>query len=259
MQNLQAHSSTSFYREVADAKRRTLLFFTYIVLGFLALGAVIGLAAGVLVVGVIVGLVVGVVAALFSYLRGDAVALNRNHARVAPAGEFPRYHNLVEGLCIAAGLPKPRLFVVDDPGLNAFVVGRSPKHAAIAVTRGLLDALDRIELEGVLACELSHVKNYDILCSTAAVIPSIVLGSFGARMMYGSTGAELDLRADAAGVQLTRYPPGLGSALEKMQAGSGAVRHASRATAPAWLVVPSGAPTTGRRTLEERIRVLEEM
>jgi len=146
VQNLQAHSSTSFYREVADAKRRTLLFFTYVVVGFLVVGALIGLAAGVLVVGVVVGLVAGIGAALFSYLRGDAIALNRNHARAAPAGEFPRYHNLVEGLCIAAGLPKPRLFVVDDQGLNAFVVGRSPKHAAVVVTSGLLDALNRIEL-----------------------------------------------------------------------------------------------------------------
>src|SRR5262249_56002636 len=84
-------------------------------------------------------------------------------------GGSRRYHNLVEGLCIAAGLPKPRLYVVDDPAPNAFATGRNPKHAALAVTTGLLNTMNRVELEGVIAHELSHVKNYDILVTTIAV------------------------------------------------------------------------------------------
>jgi heat shock protein HtpX len=269
VQNLQAHSSTGFYAEIAENKRRTLLFFALFVLGFLVLGGVVGIAAGVLVVGLAVGLVLGVAVALFSFYRSDGIALARNRAVPAPAGEHPRYHNLVEGLCIAAGLPKPRLYIVDDPGLNAFVTGRNPKHAAVALTRGMLDSLGRIELEGVLACELSHVKNYDILVSTAAVVPTILLGRLGAVMAYGSRSPDHDLYADASGVQITRYPPGLSSALKKVQAGGGAVRHASRATAPMWLTSPYGrddgdgprrAGGAGSRLpLEERIRILDEM
>ena len=92
-----------------------------------------------------------------------------SRAKPADENEYRRYHNLVEGLCIAAGLPKPKLYVVDDPAPNAFATGRNPKHSALAVTTGLLDVMNRVELEGVLAHELSHVKNYDILVTTIAV------------------------------------------------------------------------------------------
>src|SRR3954453_6073449 len=107
--------------------------------------------------------------AFFAYFKSDSIALAATRAKPADGPEYRRYHNLVEGLCIAAGLPKPRLYVVDDPAPNAFATGRNPKHAAIAVTTGLLDKMNRVELEGVLAHELSHVKNYDILVSTVAV------------------------------------------------------------------------------------------
>ena len=87
-----------------------------------------------------------------------------SHAKPADRARRTRgYHNLVEGLCIASGLPKPRLYIIDDPAPNAFATGRNPKHAAIAVTTGLLEKMNRVELEGVLAHELSHVKNYDVL------------------------------------------------------------------------------------------------
>ena len=92
-----------------------------------------------------------------------------SRAQPASVEEYPRLHNIVEGLCIAGGLPKPRLYIVDDDAPNAFATGRDPKHAAVAVTTGLLEKMNRIELEGVLAHELSHVKNYDILVSTLAV------------------------------------------------------------------------------------------
>src|SRR5687767_15327371 len=92
-----------------------------------------------------------------------------SRARLADPVEHARLHNIVEGLCIAAGLPKPRVYVIDDAAPNAFATGRDPRHAAIAVTTGLLAKLDRVELEGVLAHELSHIKNYDILVSTLAV------------------------------------------------------------------------------------------
>ena len=89
-----------------------------------------------------------------SYFDSDKIALAASRAKPADGPEYRRYHNLVEGLCIAAGLPKPRLYVVDDPAPNAFATGRNPKHAALAVTTGLLEMMNRVELEGVLAHEL---------------------------------------------------------------------------------------------------------
>src|SRR5689334_9224551 len=120
-------------------------------------------------VGVIIAFVVALALAWSSYYNSDKIAIAASRARPADETEYRRYHNLVEGLCIAAGLPKPRLYVVDDPAPNAFATGRNPEHSAIAVTTGLLEKMNRVELEGVLAHELSHIKNYDILISTLAV------------------------------------------------------------------------------------------
>ena len=104
-----------------------------------------------------------------AYWKSDAVALAMSHAKPADPAEYARLHNVVEGLCIAAGLPKPRLYVIDDDAPNAFATGRNPQHAAIAVTTGLLAKMNRVESKAVLAHELSHIKNYDILVSTLAV------------------------------------------------------------------------------------------
>jgi heat shock protein HtpX len=113
--------------------------------------------------------VIAAASAWFSWFKSDAVALRVSRARPADLTEFRRLHNLVEGLCIASGLPKPRVYVIDDVAPNAFATGRDPEHAAIAVTTGLLDMMDRVELEGVIAHELAHIKNRDITVSTLAV------------------------------------------------------------------------------------------
>ena len=104
-----------------------------------------------------------------SYWKADKIALPVSRAEPADPEQYERLHNIVEGLCIAGGLPKPGVYVVDDPAPNAFATGRNPKHAAIAVTTGLLEKMNRVELEGVVAHELSHIRNYDILVSTLAV------------------------------------------------------------------------------------------
>ena len=117
----------------------------------------------------------------------------RRHDRARPADpqEYARLHNLVEGLCIASGLPKPGVYVVDDPAPNAFATGRNPRHASIAVTTGLLEKMNRVELEGVVAHELSHIRNYDILISTLAVTlvgAAALLADLGIRMMWWNGG-----------------------------------------------------------------------
>ena len=112
-------------------------------------------------------LVIGAVVAFASYWKADKIALAVSRARPADPQQYARLHNIVEGLCIAGGSPS-RVCVIDDRR-RAFATGRDPKHAAIAVTTGLLEKMNRVELEGVVAHELSHIRNYDILISTLAV------------------------------------------------------------------------------------------
>jgi heat shock protein HtpX len=302
------------YEQIARNKRRTFV----ILFGFVGLVAAVGVAFDILFGGGIAGLVIIVVLAaglaLFSYYNSDKVALAASHAKPADETEYRRYHNLVEGLCIAAGLPKPRLYVVDDPAPNAFATGRNPKHAAIAVTTGLLEKMNRVELEGVLAHELSHVKNYDILVTTVAVIAVgaiallsdiglrfafwggmrdrrdsndsgglggivallalalLVLAPFAGYMMQFAMSRNREYLADASGVQLTRYPPGLISALEKLRDDQAIVHHATKATAQMWIEQPLEPAADKKDTksrfnslfdthppLEDRIKRLQEM
>lgn len=177
-----------------------------------------------------------------------------------------RFHNLVEGLCVAAGLPQPRLHVVDDPALNACAVGRGPRTASVVVTRGLLDTMDRIELEAVLAHEMARIRDHDTLPATLAVVlvgfPALA-GPVGRPFdplvragMRRCLGPGRTFEADLAAVDLTRYPPGLISALQRIQEAGSAVRSASEATAPLWI-----APALGRGepALEMRIAALREL
>jgi heat shock protein HtpX len=226
-------------------------------------------------IGLIIALVVAGVGSFVAYWKSDAVALRMSHARPADPVEYARLHNVVEGLCIAAGLPKPRVYVIDDPAPNTFATGRNPRHAAIAVTSGLLDKMNRIELEGVLAHELSHVKNYDVLVSTLAVtlvgLPALVLAPVVGPLMPLAVNGRRESSADVSGVGLTRYPPGLISALEKLKDDTTIVQFNSRATAHLWIESPLARdPEEGRLSwlnrlfdthppLDERIRALKEL
>ena len=133
------------------------------------MGLAFSVAIGFGPIGVIVAVLIAGALAFTSYWKSDSIALAMSRAHPADPQVYARLHNLVEGLCIASGTPVPRLYVVDDPAPNAFATGRNPRHAAIAVTTGLLEKMNRVELEGVLAHELSHIRNYDILVSTLAV------------------------------------------------------------------------------------------
>ena len=304
------------YDQVAQNKRRSIL----LILAFVGLVIAVGFAFNLVIGGgpifLVIALVVAGGAAAVSYWKSDAIALRVSRAHPASIDEYGRLHNLVEGLCIAGGLPKPRLYVVEDPSPNAFATGRDPKHAAIAVTTGLLEKLNRVELEGVLAHELSHIKNYDILVSTLAVTMvgviaiaadvgvrfmwfgmgrsrndsndsqgggglTIILALFGfallilspliGRAMQAAVSRRRETLADVSGVELTRYPPGLISALEKLRDDYTVVGSTSHATAHLWIEQPQavaedegGMARVNRMfnthpPLEERIALLREL
>lgn len=301
------------YEQIASNKRRTAL----LVLGAVVFLALVGYVLGAMTssgpVAVVLALVVAVVMAVGSYFYGDRVVLASTRAREVSPQDQPRLHNIVEGLAIAAGIPKPRVYVVPERALNAYATGRDPEHSAIAVTEGLLGAMNRVELEGVIGHELAHVQDRDILVGTVVatlVGAAVLLSEFFMRAWFwgGIGGRRGDDRgggpaalvllivgivmlilapivgqiiklavsrnreylADAQGALLTRYPPGLMSALRKIQAGSSIpMRSANNATAHLWLNQPSRIEGEGLGPLErlfqthppiaERIRRLEEM
>src|SRR4249919_3140306 len=158
------------YELIASNKRRSILLVGAFVLVVSLVGAAFGIVFGYGWQATVIALVFSGALAFASYWKADTVALAVSRAHPADPAEYRRLYNLVEGLTIASGLPMPRIYIVDDPAPNAFATGRNPRHAAIAVTTGLLEKMNRVELEGVLAHELSHVKNYDTLVSTLAIV-----------------------------------------------------------------------------------------
>jgi heat shock protein HtpX len=206
-------------------------------------GLGVGLAAAVLVANLVPGL-------------GEQAALERAGARPSDPERHPRLHNLTEGLCGQAGLPVPRLYVVDSPAANAFAVGRDPAHGAVVVTRGLLEALNRVELEGVVAHELVQIQSRGARLASATVI----LGRLPGMLRLGAQPRRL-LDADETAAYLTRYPPGLAGALRKL-AGAAAPLPGRPGLDHLWLVAPQppspgAAPT--HPPLEERIAALREL
>ena len=298
---------------IRSNKRRSAL----LVAGFVVVVTVVGAAVGWVIgggsaVAILVAVVLAGVLAFTSYWKSDSIALAVSRAHPADELEYARLHNLVEGLCIASGLPKPGVYVVDDPAPNAFATGRNPQHASIAVTTGLLEQMNRVELEGVVAHELSHIRNYDILVSTLAVtmvgavalltdmairtmwwnggrvrregdhgdhtnplafigFALLILAPIVAKAMQAAISRQRETLADVSACQMTRYPPGLISALEKLQADQTATHSASTATAHLWIEQPmSGLGDDGRLggphgwfdthpPLEERIALLREL
>ena len=168
----------TFYNQIAENKRKSFFLSLIVVALFVALGFSIGVAAtgewsgGLLVSGI--ALLVGGGLALGSYFGGDALVLKVSGAREVDATSAPQLMNVVQELAIAANVPMPKVYIIDDTAPNAFATGRDPKHASVAITTGLLEKLDREELQGVLGHELSHVRNFDI---RFAMIVGVLVGS----------------------------------------------------------------------------------
>lgn len=248
----------SFYDEIARNKRKSVFLIIIVFLVLLALGYVIGLAMGpdYFLIIMIAAIIISLVYIVGGYYNSDKLALASVHAKPAKQSEYPQYHHSVEGLCLASGLPKPRLFVMEDKQINAFASGRDPQHAVLCFTTGALEKLDKQELEGVIGHELSHIANYDIrfmtltaiLVGMIAIISQIFLRSLfwssmsgGGRdknnsqmifMLIGivlailapivvmlvqmSISRKREFSADASAVKFIRSPTGLSRALKKI-------------------------------------------
>ena len=304
------------YEQIAANKRKTIL----LVLGAGVLRGVVGYAIAYIFqysgwVGLVIAVGIAALLAFGSYRSGDKIVLASTHARPVTPDQEARLHNVVEGIAIAAGVPKPAVYVIPEQAPNAFATGRDPEHSSIAVTQGLLDMMDRVELEGVVGHEMAHVQDRDILLGTivATLVGAVVLvsefflrfwwigGAGGRRSNSGGGDAGIvglvflvigivlivlapiagqiiklsvsrnrEYLADAQGAMLTRYPPGLASALKKIAATPTAMRSANNATAHLWISQPSRLHGTDRQgrlerlfnthpPIQERIKRLEEM
>jgi heat shock protein HtpX len=175
------------YEQIASNKRKTVLLFVLAIVLLAGVGYAIGVLSRSGPAGLVIALIVAVAMSLGSYFYGHRVVLASTRAREVSAAEAPRLHNLVEGLSIAAGIPKPRIWIVPESAPNAFATGRDPAHSHIAVTQGLLETMNRVELEGVLGHEIAHVVDRDILVGTVVatlVGAAVLLAEFFMRMWW---------------------------------------------------------------------------
>jgi heat shock protein HtpX len=265
------------YDAIQSNKRKTyLLLFLFIVL-IVIVGAVIGLFYGNFYFGAILAMIFALIYILIMYFNGDKAILAVSHAKEVKKNEYPHLFHTVEGLAIAAGIPKPKLYMIDDSAMNAFATGRNPENASITVTKGLVEKMNRQELEGVIAHEMSHIQNYDIkiMLVTIVMVGVVVLLSdlFLRSMIYGggrnnskNSGGGIiiiiglvlailaplfayllkmaisrrrEYLADASGAMLTRYPPGLANALKKIRDDKEPlVEAANKATASLFIANP---------------------
>ncbi|MDP2630576.1 MAG: zinc metalloprotease HtpX [Candidatus Uhrbacteria bacterium] len=257
------------YNQITANKRKTVILIAIFFAVIWGIGALFGMYYGSPWQGIVPAIVISLVMTLVSYYSGDKIALATSGAKETSLEENPYLWRMVENLCIAQGMSMPRVYIMQDPSINAFATGRDPKHASIAVTTGAIQKLENEELEGVLAHELSHVKNYDILVMTIVIVlvgVIALLSSWFVRMNFWGGGhdrgnrngnavflvvglvlmivapivAELiklavsrqrEYLADASASLLTRYPDGLAHALEKIAEDHQATKGATQATA----------------------------
>ncbi len=225
----------------------------------------------------VIALAFSVLTSIISYYNSDKIVLSMNNARPATEEEDKLLTSILDELCIASGLPRPKLYVIDDPSPNAFATGRNPENAVICFTTGIIEKLDRYELEGVMAHELSHIKNYDILLSTIVsvfvgfvVIVAdlifrfplmrgrnndresgnskiiiqlvglifLILSPIFAQLIQLAISRKREFLADASSVEITRNPSGLISALRKLDDDRNSMHNVSKATSHMYIVNP---------------------
>jgi len=264
------------YNQIDSNKRRTwalIVIFIAIVLGLgWFIGYYFNYGPGALAMAGFISFFMTV----FSYFGGDKVALWSSNAQAVEKSDNPYLYNMVENLCITAGMPAPKIYIIPEEAINAFATGRDPKHASIAVTAGAISRLENEELEGVIAHELSHVKNYDIRLMTIVIVlvgmisiladfffrgslfglgrkndrnegggilmivgvVLIILSPIVAQLIQLAVSRRREYLADASGALLTRYPEGLARALEKISNDQAILPNVSTATAPLYISNP---------------------
>jgi len=265
------------FDQIASNRRRSYLLVFFFVVLIAAMVYVFGLYFELGHYFVIPAVAFALLMSWGGYYYSDKIVLSMSGAKAVTKEMEPYLWNTVEGLSIAAGLPMPRPYIIEDTAPNAFATGRDPQHAAIAVTRGLLDKLNRLELEGVVAHEMAHVQNYDIRLMTLVTVlvgtvvllsdwmmrslwyggrrrrssgrgggnPLVLIGlvfvilsPIIARLMRSALSRQREFLADASGALLTRYPEGLASALEKLTADKEPLEVANKATAHLYIINP---------------------
>lgn len=286
------------YSDIASNKRKTIFimvfFFAFLALIIWIFDKFLGGSTGVFYGGLIGALFYVII----TYYAGSKMALAVNQAHEITKRENPRLYRIVENLAITDGLPTPRVYIMNDPAPNAFATGRDPKHSVVCVTSGLLEIMDDQELQGVLAHEMGHVKNYDIRVSMVAFalsavisliadviirvvwfsddrdnnnqaffilgIVAAILAPIVALMIQMAISRQREYLADATGALTTRYPEGLASALEKIKKHGSVARHQNTATAHLFFANPlkKGSLTSLFDThppLDDRIKRLRSM
>ncbi len=286
------------YGQISSNKRRTWFLMIFFLVLLWALAFLIGKATGQPGLLFFIG-IFSIGYAIVSYFGGAKMALAINRAKEIRKSDNPRLWRTVENLSITDGLPMPKVYIMDDPAPNAFATGRDYNHAAVCATTGLLEIMDDSELEGVIAHELGHVKNYDMRVNTLAfalvgvismiadfflhftfwggsrnerdnaqlaalAIVAAIIAPFAASLLQLAISRRREYLADATGALTTRYPEGLASALEKIEKAGSATRVQNTSTAHMFFANPlKGSALTGlfstHPPVEARIRALREM
>ncbi|MBI4096681.1 MAG: zinc metalloprotease HtpX [Candidatus Levybacteria bacterium] len=275
----------NIYSQISANKTKTWLIIILFVVFITTILFVYGKASGYGLSYAGIGLIISGIMTFASYYYSDKMVLGMSGAKQIAKRDNPQLFRIVENLCIGSGIPMPKIYIINDSAINAFATGRDPKHSVVCVTTGILDRLNKVELEGVIAHELSHVRNYDIrLMSIVVILVGLValLADFFMRSLwYGGGRRERSDRgnaqgiflmigiamailspliatliqlavsrkreflADASGALLTRYPEGLASALEKIAKDKEPLEAANNATAHLYIANPFKGKITG--------------
>lgn len=250
---------------------RLTLMMIFLTLIFVALGYAIGLVFGAPETIALFALVFAAIFNLISYLYSDKIVLLMTHAKIVSEKEYPNLHNIVSKVAMMAGLPKPKVAIVNTKVPNAFATGRNPKNSVVAVTKGLLEILNESELEGVISHEIAHIKHRDVLISSivatiagaisylafigrysiffgdernrnASLIAFIlsILAPFAALLIQMAISRSREYEADREGAMICKKPLSLASALEKIEryVKSGIMMNINPSTSPLWIVNP---------------------
>lgn len=284
------------YSNIAANKRKTIYIFIFFILLIAGLGYLVAVYVGHPIITPFI-LIGGLIYALITYYAGSKMALAVNGAKEIQKRDNPRLYRIVENLAITNGMPMPKVYIMNDPAPNAFATGRDPKHAVVCATTGLLDIMTDTELEGVMAHELGHVKNYDIRVSMYAfalvsvvsiladvilhmtffsssenrspymlilAIAAIVIAPIAAGLIQAAISRRREYLADATGALTTRYPEGLASALEKIGQYGSTLQKQNSSTAHLFFANPLkkgsfAAMFSTHPPIKDRVRSLRDM